>query len=415
MQQDQHQLTRQILIALCAGIAVGLTLRALPPALQSLTQLAQPTLQLIGNLFISLMKMMVVPVVFVSLICGTGQLSEPGKLGRMGAQTLLLYLSTTAIAIMLALSIAHLSGVGANAQLAQQAQYVKHAAPPLSDILLNLVPDNPIAALARGHMLQIIILALLIGFALARSGEAGQRLVSLFDDANQVINQLITFIIRLTPIGVFCLIAHVFTRVGFDLISHLIGYFIVVLLVLCLQLALTYSALLALLAKRSPIKCLQALYPALLFAFSTSSSNVTIPVMLKTVIEKLHIPRNVASFVIPLGATINMDGTAIMQGVATVFIANVYHIPLHFVDYLTVITTATLASIGTAGVPGVGMITLAMVLEQVGLPVAGIALIIGIDRLLDMARTAVNVCGDATVACIIARFSSATAADAGKI
>jgi len=252
-------------------------------------------------------------------------------------------------------------------------------------------------------MLQIIVFSLLFGFAMTLTGEPGRRLLAVFEDLNRVILRLVTILMEIAPYGVFCLLAKIFAEQGLGAIVQMAGYFSVVLVVLLLHGLVVYPILLTTLAGLDPRVFLRKMRNPLSFAFSTASSNATIPVTLETVEDRLGVHNSVASFTIPLGATINMDGTAIMQGVATAFIAQAYAFDLGPVQYLMVVLTATLASIGTAGVPGVGLIMLAMVLRQVNLPVEGIALIIGVDRLLDMVRTGVNITGDAAVTCIVAR------------
>jgi len=257
--------------------------------------------------------------------------------------------------------------------------------------------------MAEGKMLQIIVFALLLGMAVNHSGEAGQRIRANFEDWNTVVLNLVTMLMKLAPYGVFALLFTLFARQGLSAIEELSVYFGTVVLVLLIQALFVYPAILTVLARLNPIMFLNKMRNVQLFAFSTASSNATLPVTMRTVEKRLGVDNRVASFSLPLGATLNMDGTAIMQGVATVFIAQAYGIELSAIDFLTVIATATLASIGTAGVPGVGLVMLSMVLTQVGLPVEGIALIIGVDRLLDMMRTAVNVTGDATVTCVVAK------------
>ena len=263
-------------------------------------------------------------------------------------------------------------------------------------------PRNVVNAMASGNMLQIILFAILFGLAITLSGKAGQRLLGLFNDLNEIIMTLVWIGMRLAPIGVFALIARTFATQGFGAFGRLLKYFFLVLGVLIFPALVTYPVILKTLSGLDPRRFISKLREVQIFAFSTASSNATIPVTLKTVENRLGVNNSVAAFTVPLGATINMDGTAIMQGVATVFIAQAYGLGLEFTDYLMVVVTATLASIGTAGVPGVGLIMLSMVLTQVGLPVEGIGLIIGIDRLLDMVRTAVNVTGDSAVSCIVA-------------
>ena len=275
--------------------------------------------------------------------------------------------------------------------------------PPLKDIIVGLVPTNPIKAMAEGNMLQVIVFAILLGVAIAKCGPAGERVRASLVDWNEVIMRLIMMLMLIAPAGVFCLMLSLFSNMGFAAIGDLIKYFMTVAGVLVLHFLLTYSLLVRFVANLNPISFYRDFSPVMAYAFSTSSSNATLPITLETVERRLGVKNEIASFTVPLGATINMDGTAIMQGVATVFIAQAYGIDISMTGYLMVVLTATLASIGTAGVPGVGLITLALVLQQVGLPVEGIALIIGVDRLLDMMRTAVNVSGDAAVSAIVAR------------
>ena len=357
-----------------------------------------------GRIFIASLMLMVVPLVLVSLICGAASLGATGKIGRLGGKTVLLYLFTTAIAVTLALTVALIVSPGEGAQTtAPPTEFQAREVPDIKETLINVFPKNPIAAMAEGKTLQVIVFALLFGFAVSRAGEAGERVRSMFEDLNQVLMKLITLLIELAPYGVFCLMAKLFATVGWQEIYKLIGYFLTVAGVLLLHAPVVYPTLLSVLARVNPLVFLKKMREPMLVAFSTSSSGATMPVTLRTVEKRLGVSNDVASFAIPLGATINMDGTAIMQGVATVFIAQFYGIELGVSQYLMVILTATLASIGTAAVPGVGLIMLTMVLSQVGLPVEGIMLIIGVDRLLDMMRTAVNVTGDGMVATTVAR------------
>lgn len=361
---------------------------------------------IIGQIFIASLKMMVVPLVFVSLICGTCNLSDPSQLGRLGGKSIGLYVLTTAIAISIAITMALFVSPGEGMNLPTENDYIAKEAPSLPQVIIDMVPTNPISAMAEGNMLQIIVFALLFGVAMAMSGKSGQRLASLFNDLNEVIMKIVTILMNLAPYGVFALMAKLFAVIEFGTIVALLKYFFLVLSVLAIHALIVYPTMLKVTTGLNPLLLLMKMRDAALFAFSTSSSSATLPVTLETARNKLGVDNSVASFTVPLGSTINMDGTAIMQGVATVFIAQVYGIDLSVTDYLMVILTATLASIGTAGVPGVGLIMLAMVLQQVGLPVEGIALIIGVDRLLDMTRTAVNVTGDCTVACIVAKSES---------
>jgi DAACS family dicarboxylate/amino acid:cation (Na+ or H+) symporter len=400
--------TQRILLGMLAGIVVGVILNVVAgdnTAVQAL--LIDGLLRVVGTVFVALLQLMVVPLVLVSLVCGVTALGDPRALGRVGGKTLGLYLVTTAIAIIMALSLATVLSPGEGYVISDQdIVYEGSEPPPLSDVLINMVPQNPVRAMVEGQMLQIIVFALLFGFSITLAGERGKHVINFFTDLNEVIMQMIFLIIKLAPIGVFALLARTFADEGLALIVPLARYFGAVVVALLLQVFVTYSLLLKLFGL-SPLRFLQQMRAPMSFAFSMSSSSATIPVTLNTLETRLGVQNSVASFTVPLGATINMDGTAIMQGVATVFIANVYGIDLHFTDFLIVVLTATLASIGTAAVPSAGLIMLAMVLSQIGLPVEGIALIIGIDRLLDMLRTAVNVTGDGAVSCVVAQSEGA--------
>ncbi len=404
---QSKRLAKKIIIGMALGIIIGLLLNFIPKYEVINVYLIDGLLSFIGKIFIDLLMMLVVPIVLVSLVCGSSHISNTRKLGSLAGKTLLLYILTTAVAICIALVVAYITNIGSGSNLQLPTGFESMDVPMLKDMLFNLIPKNPVEALAKGNILQIIIFALIFGYAIAQSGKPGQRIKAFFDDLNEIIMKLIMLIMVLAPYGVFCLVATLFAKIGFELILNLISYFVVVTLVLMIQLFVTYPVMLKLFANISPIQFFKKMYSAIIFAFSVSSSNASIPIVLKTVRDKLGVDNTVASFIIPLGATINMDGTAIMQGVATVFIANTYGIDIGLTGYLTVIFTAVLASIGTAGVPSVGLITLTLVLKQVGLPIEGIAMIIGIDRLLDMIRTSVNISGDATVACIVGKSEKA--------
>lgn len=401
------KLSTRILLGMVAGIAVGVLLRPLVDGPDSFAAelgawLVDTAFEVGGSIFVASLKLMVVPLLFVSLVCGASAMGAGARMGRIAGKTLALYLVTTGMAITLALLLANLIDPGLGVGLEGEVDFDPAAAPSAKEVLISIFPSNPVKAMADGNMLQIIVFSLLMGIALARSGPAGERAREVFGSFNEVIMAMVTLLMHLAPYGVFCLLAKLFAELGFSAILDLGKYFGTVLLVLAIHGTLTYGLLLWLVARRSPLTFLRNVRPALLFGFSTASSNATMPVTLNVAEQRLGIDNRVASFTVPLGATMNMDGTAIMQGVATVFIAQAYGLDISMGGYLAVILTATLASIGAAGVPGVGLITLALVLEQVGLPVEGIALIVGIDRLLDMARTAVNVCGDCTVSTLVA-------------
>jgi len=393
-------LTKKILIALVLGVIVGIGLTFFPENIFS--NVDTYVLNPVGQIFINLIMMVVVPIVFVSIVLGTAGLGEPAKMGKIGVQTISFFLVTTAIAICIGLVFAFLIKPGAEGIFdTGGADYEAAEAPPVMETLVNIIPDNPITAMATGDMLQIIAFALFIGIALAFLGEKTKGIHRLFDQANDILMFLVNLIMKTAPYGAFALIASAIGGAGLDAIGSMGAYMGTVILGLIIHAAVIYSLAIWLLGRGNPLTFYKGFFPAMTVAFSTSSSNASLPVSMKTAQENLGIRKEISSFVQPLGATINMDGTAIMQAVAAIFIAQVYGIPLDFTAIIMIILTATLASIGTAGVPGVGLIMLAMVLQQVGLPVEGIALIIGIDRLLDMLRTSLNITGDAACAYII--------------
>ncbi len=398
-------MTTKILLWMVAGLVVGSLINAFAADVEAVqTYLVGGLFHVFGAIFISMLKMLVVPLVTFSLICGVCGLGDVNKLGRVGLKSFLLFMLTTALAISMAIGVASLLSPGKGFEMAGEAQqFEAPEAPPLSQVIIDLVPSNPVAAFADGNMLQIIFFTILFGICILMIGEKGRPIADAAERLNEVMMKMVTVVMAIAPYGVFALMAKTFAQQGLGLIVPMIGYFGTVALVLVLHATGTLMVLLKLLGRVDPLMFLRKMRAAQVFAFSTSSSNATIPVTLRTTEKRLGVDNSTASFVVPFGATINMDGTAIMQGVATVFIANVYGIELGLTGYLTVIGMAVLASIGTAGVPGVGLIMLAMVLNQVGLPVEGIALIMGVDRLLDMMRTAVNVTGDAAVTTIVAR------------
>ncbi|MGB1912127.1 MAG: dicarboxylate/amino acid:cation symporter [Porticoccaceae bacterium] len=403
-------LTRKIVTAMLLGMLVGVILNILFSSSllsqQSIiwldSNLVFGLFDTVGQIFVRSLKLLVVPLVLVSLICGVSALGNNSRMGAVALKTVVLYLSTTAIAISLAILTAVMVQPGVGIDLALASEFVPKEAPPLKQTLINIFPSNPVESMANGATLQIIVFALLFGFAVTKAGDQGKRITSFFNDLNAVIMKMVMMLMQLAPIGIFCLLAKLFADVGVGMIMSLGKYFLTVLFVLLLHSLGVYSLFLKFLTGLSVKTFLSKLRPALALAFSTASSGATMPVTMRTVEQRLGVSKSVSSFTVPLGATINMDGTAIMQGVATVFIAQAYNIGLTFEGYLAVVLTATLASIGTAAVPGVGLVMLVMVLNQVGLPVEGIGLIIGVDRLLDMTRTATNVTGDAMVTTVVA-------------
>ncbi|HDR7600819.1 dicarboxylate/amino acid:cation symporter [Bacillus mycoides] len=394
--------TKAILIALFLGLVVGLTLNlAAPSIFEPLNQYAFNPL---GQLFIRLIKMLVVPVLFISIVLGAAGLGDPKQLGRIGLKSISFFLVTTAVAISIAVTFALIIKPGAGGNFKTDGLKYEGAKTETSfvDTLLNIVPDNPAKAMVDGNMLQIIAFAALIGLGLAVLGKRVQGVHSLLEQGNELMMYLVNLVMKLAPIGTFGLLASSVGKMGLAGVAAMFKYMIVVMLVLIIHGVFVYGGLLKVLAKESIIRFFKHFGPVMAIGFSTSSSNASLPFTMKTAQEKLGVPKAISSFVQPLGATINMDGTAIMQGVATVFIAQVYGVELTLPQLAMVVLTAVLASIGTAGVPGVGLVMLTMVLNQVNLPVEGIALIIGIDRILDMSRTAVNISGDAICAMIVA-------------
>ena len=399
-------LTTKVLIGMIAGIIIGLiiNLSHLNSAHSLINYyLVDGLFHTVGKLFVNALKMLVVPLVLFSLICGVCGIGDIKLLGRIGGKSFILYLLTTALAVATAIGAAIVFDIGQGVHLVTQSNFTGKSAPPLTDVLINIIPSNPIQAMANGDMLSIIFFAILTGVSILLVGRKAEGLVETIEVLNEVMMKMVNIVMSMAPYAVFCLLAKAVADLGLDLLTQLISYVAVLIAVLLFHLFVTLQTLLLVLGRLNPIIFLKKIRNAQIFAFSTSSSNATIPVTFRTVTQRLGVDNSVASFTVPFGATINMDGTAIMQGVATVFIANIYHIDLGVSGYLTVIAMSVLASIGTAGVPGVGLIMLSMVFAQVGLPLEGIGLILGVDRLLDMVRTAVNISGDAVVSAVVAK------------
>ena len=405
-------LTTKIFIALIAGAIFGIILCYLVPSGHVRDDIiVEGILYVIGQGFIRLMKMLVVPLVFCSLVCGSMAIGDTKKLGTVGVRTLIFYLFTTALAITVALTVGNIIDPGVGLDMSaiktNAADVAQMEATSLTDTLLNIIPDNPVNSLASGSMLQIIVFALIIGVILAKLGDRAETVSNFFGQFNDIMMEMTMMVMSLAPVGVFCLISRTFANIGFSAFLPLGKYMIGVLLALAIQCLVVYLGLLKVFTGLNPIKFIKNFFPVMAFAFSTATSNATIPLSIDTLAKKMGVSKKISSFTIPLGATINMDGTAIMQGVAVVFAAQAFGIHLTMTDYITVIGTATLASIGTAGVPSVGLVTLTMVFNSVGLPVEAIGLIMGIDRILDMTRTAVNITGDAVCTTIVAHQNKA--------
>jgi len=398
-------LSTKIFIALITGALLGIGIHYLIPAgtIRDII-LVEGIFFVIGQGFIRLMQMLVVPLVFCSLICGSMAIGDTKTLGKVGIKTVLFYLLTTALAIIIALFIAYIinPGIGLDMEEVQKGEVAVTTETNLVDTLLNIIPKNPVSSLASGDMLPIIVFALFVGIMLAKLGDKTLVVANFFVGFNDVMMEMTKAIMKIAPIGVFCLIARTFANLGFSAFQPMLKYMGGVMLGLFLQCFVIYQILLFLFTRLNPWKFIKKFAPVMGFAFSTATSNATIPMSVDILEKRMGVSKQISSFTIPLGATVNMDGTSIMQGVAVVFVAQAYGMELTVENLAVIVLTATLASIGTAGVPSVGLVTLSMVLTSVGLPVEGIALIMGIDRILDMARTAVNVTGDAVCTMIIA-------------
>ncbi len=381
----------KILIGFALGAVVGLIVG---PSIAVVKPL--------GDLFIRLIKMLIVPMVFCSLVVGASSIGDLRKLGRVGGKTIIYFLATTAIAITLAIIFAIIFNPAGGYVLKEVGTYEAKAMPKVADVILNMVPTNPISAMATDNMLQIIVFALFVGISISLIGEKGKPALNFFDSVAEVMYRIVGMVMNFAPIGVFALIAWVVGTAGAEVLLPLARVIFVVYFVNILHAVVVYSGAVRIFAGMSPVQFFKGFFEAMMVAFSTCSSSATLPISMRLAQENLGVPKEIASFVQPLGATINMDGTAIYQGVCAVFIANVFGITLGFPQYIMIIVAATLASIGTAGVPGAGMIMLSLVLETVGLPLEGILLVAGIDRILDMIRTSMNVTGDAAGAVVIA-------------
>ncbi|WP_142414088.1 dicarboxylate/amino acid:cation symporter [Hathewaya massiliensis] len=403
MKKQKKSLTGKILISLFLGIIFGILFnKFLPKHINEVT--IKWVLSPLGTMFLRSIKMVVVPLVLFSLTVGTASIGDIKKLGRIGGKTISFYLITTAFAVSLALAISNLLNPGTGVSTASKvAANVKAAESPfIMDIFTNMIPTNPIEAMVNGNMLQIIVFAIIFGIAITLIGERAKPVVTLFEEINNILLKIISIVILGAPIGVFALISQVIMSQGTSVLFSLIKYVLVVVFVLFIHTFVIYGGALKVLGKVNPITFFKKFWPVMLMGFSTSSSNATIPLNMKTCNEKIGVSENVSSFTIPLGATVNMDGTAIMQGVAAIFIAQVFGYNLTFHQQIMIVLTSTLSSIGTAGVPSAGVVMLTMVFQQIGLPMEGIALVLSVDRIVDMFRTATNITGDAVCTVIVA-------------
>ncbi|MBF7052705.1 dicarboxylate/amino acid:cation symporter [Halomonas sp. KAO] len=357
----------------------------------------------IGDIFISAIKMLIVPLVFSTLVVGITAMRDPQKMGRIGARTIALYLITTAFAISIGLLASWIFQPGVGLEMSFEAGAEAKEAPSLVEIIVGLVPQNPVSALASGNILQIIVFAIGLGISLTLIGEKGEPVVRVFDSFAEAMYKLTGIVMAFAPFGVFGLIAHVAGSYGLEVLLPLAKVIGVAYLASILHVLVVYSGMLALIGKLNPLRYLQGILDALVVAYSSASSSGTLPVSIRCAQKNLGVSEGVSGFVLPVGATINMDGTAIYQGVVAVFIAQLLGVDLSLMDYGMIIVTGTLASIGTAGVPGAGLVMLSIVMAQIGLPLEAIAVIAGIDRILDMARTSVNVAGDLMVTTLVGK------------
>jgi len=391
--KKKFALWAKILIGMLLGVLVGLLFKETAVELKP-----------IGTLFINAIKMLIVPLVFCSLVSGVTSMQDSQKLGRIGIKAFCLYLATTfvAIAVGLAFSIIAEPGVGLN-MVATAVESQQVSSPSIIQTFLNLIPTNPVDALASGNILQIIIFALFFGVALNLCGDKGRLTIDLIDSLAEGTYKLTGMVMTLAPYGVFGLMAWTTGKYGLDVLLPLLKVVLLIYLACIFHVLFVYAPIIRIFAKLNPLRYLKGVVNPAFVGFSTCSSSGTLPITIKAAREEMGVSKGISSFVLPLGATINMDGTAIYQGVAAVFIAQAFGIDLSTGDYFTIIVTATLASIGTASVPGAGLIMLSLIFTSIGLPLEGLAIIAGVDRILDMARTTVNVCGDLMVSLLVAK------------
>lgn len=397
--------TFRLITALILGVIFGGIMKFLPDWMYVDDIIVNGFFRLLGNGFLELVKMTVMPLVFVSLVCGVSSFGDTKKLGSVGIKTLTVFFVTTLMAIVLAISLALIfkPGIGLNMNLvSQNTQYIPKQAKSVIDIMLDIIPSNPIKAMSKGNLLQVLVFALFFGISLGSVGKEAEPLIKIFSIINDCIMKIVSMIMAITPIGVFALISNTVYSIGFESLLGILKMSIVVVLALVIQSFVVYGLIYKLFTGFSFKKFLKNYTKIAGIAFSTSSSNAALPFSME-MMEKMGVNKAIYRFVLPIGATINMAGTAVMQGVSAVFIAQAYGLDLSLSSMITITVTAILASVGAAGVPGVGMIMMTMVLESAGLPVEGIALIIGIDRLLDMLRTVVNVMGDCICAVVVAK------------
>ena len=391
MSEKKIPLIWQIGIGFILGIVAG-------AVLGEKVQIVEP----VGSIFLTLLKMLIVPLVFSSLVVGAASIGDPRDLGRIGIKTIAFYLVTTAVAITIGLLLGNFLQPGVGLAIGEGAAFKAPEAPSIKNVIMGLFPANPLKAAVDGNMLQIIVFALFLGVSAVLAGEKGKPFINFFDSLAETMYKLTGIVMKIAPYGVFALIAVTVSKYGMSVLAPFAKVILAVYVGCALQVILVYSGLITVFVKKSPFWFLKGIREAGLTAFVTRSSSATLPITMRNTQENLGVSEKVSSFVLPLGATINMDGTALYQGVCALFVAQAYGLSLGMGAQLSIILTATLASIGTAGVPGAGLIMLTLVLTAVGLPLEGAALVAGIDAVLDMARTCVNVVGDACVAAVVA-------------
>ena len=395
-EKKKISLAMQIFIAMVLAIAAGLLL-------QGQADFANTFIKPFGTIFLNLVKFIVVPIVLFSIMCGIISMKDIRKVGSIGLKTVVFYLCTTAFAVTIGLLGGNLFKGMFPVIATTDLSYEAAASTSFMDTLVNIFPSNFVKPMVEANMLQVIVMAVLLGFSIILVGEKNAKVVSAFNDLNEIFMKCMELILKLSPIGVFCLLCPIIAANGAAIIGSLAMVLLTAYICYIVHAVVVYSLSVKAMGGMSPVKFFKGMMPAIIFAFSSASSVGTLPINLSCT-EKLGAKKEVASFVLPLGATITMDGPAIYQGVCAVFIASCYGIQLTLPQMLTIVLTATLASIGTAGVPGAGMVMLAMVLTSVGLPVDGIALVAGVDRIFDMGRTTVNITGDAACAIVVSNI-----------
>ena len=390
--------TKKIIVSMVLGIIFGVFINLIDISQSSTHSIIINGLDLVSHLFLSALKLIIIPLIFFSIVCGIVSLSEDVSISRLGIKTISLYLVTTVIAISLGLLFASL--ISYEPVLVTDLNSEINVKDMQSEN--NFFPNNIFKSMVDGNIIHLLIFSILIGISASRIKEKIKTFIKYVHEFNEVINELVRIIISFTPLAVFCILSKTFATQGLDTLMPLMGYFMTVAAVLLLHFFITFSLLLKIFTRLDPIIFYRNIKDVLVFTFSTSSSSASIPFTLKTANEKCGVDKSISTFSIPLGATINMDGTAIMQGCATFFLASLYGIDLGINEILIIVITATIASIGTAGIPSAGIIMLTVIFTQIGIPLEGITLLLGVDRLLDMMRTSVNVSGDLCISCIVA-------------